>query len=369
MFPLVETTEEFEMLKNIWEQAVKTTTTESFFASHAWFFECWKQWYSSRDAELKIIQIIDGDQHFGFLPLVLEQEPLTRLYRKQLKLLLPPDHSVPVRIPCNWIALREQPALLARLKRTVDRIDWDELCLEGLDAVDARTLSHWYNDESSATETTLIARCPVIDLPETWDECFQQFSANKRKEISRNQRRLQKFGKLTLDVVRDPEGINRRLAESIHLSQRRYDRIGYANGFDDDEFSRFHIAAAVAGATRDQVRLFRLKLDAKVIATLYLFKEGNIYHAYQGGYDETWSRFGPGTLIDALAMRYGIEKDGIEFFDFGYGEHSYKTRFRHRLRAVTRLRVTRTWWLTKLRSAKRMIAAPAEKIRSYSLRQ
>lgn len=349
LFPVIENTAAFDAIAEEWNEVAESLHPGSPFAHHSWFRDAWLTCYKDKSASLKVIRVSNGSRHYGFLPLIIESGPLRSLRSRQLKLMLPTGHSTPVRIPLNFAAISEDQDLSRELVATIESLDWDELILDGLEAGDSEKANLLLTGmrctrAGAGTTFNTSAQCPVISLTDTWENFQSQLTANKRKELRRNEQRLSRLGEVSFIVISDPEAIAREFAESIRRAQLRYKQVGFTNGFDDDAFTKFHMNSSVGLAARDQVRLFQLKSNQETIASLYVFKERGTYHAYQGGFDERFGKYGPGTLLDAMAMRYGLEKDGIKFFDFGYGAQAYKTRFPHELRPVATLRVRRPSW-------------------------
>jgi O-antigen/teichoic acid export membrane protein len=349
LFPVIENTDAFDALAEEWDAVADAVCPGTPFARHAWFRNAWCTWFNGKKAALRVIRISNGTDHYGFLPLVVTTGPLRSLHSRQLKLLLPADHSTPVRLPIALSSIAASPELQKQLADTIESLSWDELSFDGLDQPEAEFFANWLKTLHSVkagaqSSTRRSALCPVISMPDSWSEFHTQLSYNKRRELRRNESRLSALGNLSLKVISTPDEIDQEFTASINRARERYQRAGFKNGFDDEHFRNFHRESAKSCAADDQVRLFLLTLDQTTIASLYIFKEGDTYHAYQGGFAQEYASFGPGTLLDALAMRYGIETDRIRIFDFGYGEQDYKTRFTHALRSVFNLHVRRPRW-------------------------
>ena len=353
LLPVIEDRSTFVTMQTQWQQVAAQLNNVSPFASHSWFLASWDKWYVHRNAKLKVIELRSTTKHYGFLPLVLERRGFKCLWRRQLKLLLPCGVSTPVRLPVDWSGLLSDDNLIGELLLTIKQFEWDEIQFEGIENEQAEQLACLLARDYCKTQIKVVesAHCPLLVLPHNWDSFFASLSTNKRKEIRRNQKRLEQLGEISFEVLSNSDDVIYHLDASVKQSQIRYGKMGGNEGFNHRHFLDFHLETARTFATENHIRLFLLKINDKVIATLYLFKEGDTYHAYQGSYDHSLSKYGPGTLLDAWVIRYGLERDQVANFDFGYGQQDYKTRYPHTTRSVLTLSVVRQGWRSKLINA------------------
>ena len=109
----------------------------------------------------------------------------------------------------------------------------------------------------------------------------------------------------------------------------------------DCEVRNFHHDAAFGLLSHDALRMYALRLDARIIASLYAFHHGRCTYYYLSGFDPQFRRYSPGTILVAHAIREAI-REGDVSFDFLRGREDYKYRWGARDRPIYRKQVTWT---------------------------
>jgi CelD/BcsL family acetyltransferase involved in cellulose biosynthesis len=69
-----------------------------------------------------------------------------------------------------------------------------------------------------------------------------------------------------------------------------------------------------------------LKANDRPVAVQYLLTQNGRWYSYQGGFDPGYTRFAPGSVLDAMLLRHAIEEQQVKLFDFLRGDESYKMR-------------------------------------------
>ena len=77
--------------------------------------------------------------------------------------------------------------------------------------------------------------------------------------------------------------------------------------------------------------MWRLDADEVPIAIILCVRSGDSVAFYTTGYDATWSKYGPGRRVMALAIRGAID-EGASEFDFLRGDEPYKQQWGTKVR-------------------------------------
>src|SRR6185369_16878767 len=80
-----------------------------------------------------------------------------------------------------------------------------------------------------------------------------------------------------------------------------------------DELQKFHRDAASALLSHDALRLYGLRLDARIIASLYAFHHGRCTYYYLSGFDPEFRQYSPGTILVAHAIHEAIGEGDVAF--------------------------------------------------------
>lgn len=185
---------------------------------------------------------------------------------------------------------------------------------------------------------TVEERCPVVDLPATWDAYLAMLTGKQRHELARKTRRLERELPAARAVARAaPEEIAARLPEFFALHRRS--RAGKA-GFMDDRMEAFFHAAVPALAARGMARLWTLEHAGRAIATFICVEWPRTVGLYNSGFDVAAARLSPGIVLLGHILRDAIERR-LARFDFLRGQESYKLGFGGHLEDLYRVRVTR----------------------------
>jgi CelD/BcsL family acetyltransferase involved in cellulose biosynthesis len=167
-------------------------------------------------------------------------------------------------------------------------------------------------------------RCPVLDLPASWEAYLDGLPGKDRHELRRKMRRLER--ELPGARVRSharPEGWDE--AMSLFLRLHRASRTGKAR-FMDERMERFFRDATRALAAAGWARLWFLEGEGAPLAAFLCLEYGGVVGLYNSGFDPARARLSPGIVLLAHLIRDAIER-GVPRFDFLRGEEPYKYAF------------------------------------------
>lgn len=177
---------------------------------------------------------------------------------------------------------------------------------------------------SLAVTVTVEERCPVLDLPATWDAYWAGLPGKHRHELSRKARRLEREAPgARATCVSAPGDVEARLDDFLRL--HRASRAGKAK-FMDETMAGFFRATLGALAARGQARLWFLDLPDGPIAAFVTLEWGDTVGLYNSGFVPERAALAPGLVLLTDVVRDAIAR-GRRRFDFMRGEERYKYEF------------------------------------------
>jgi CelD/BcsL family acetyltransferase involved in cellulose biosynthesis len=165
-------------------------------------------------------------------------------------------------------------------------------------------------------------RCPVIDLPASWDAYLATLSGKDRHELRRKLRRADGAG-ARVEVARTPGGIAAFMDSFLAL--HRKSKVGKAR-FMDARMERFFrdVGTALAGA--GWAALWVLWVESQPAAALFCIEYGGSVGLYNSGFDPEARALSPGVVLIARTIEDAIGR-GFRRYDFLRGDEPYKYGF------------------------------------------
>ena len=179
-------------------------------------------------------------------------------------------------------------------------------------------------------------RCPVLDLPASWDAYLASLSGKHRHELTRKIRRFEREvpdGRVV--AVHRAADVAARLGDFLAL--HRASRVGKAK-FMDERMEAFFRAAIPALAARDGVRLWFLEAGGEAIASFICLEWDETIGLYNSGFAPARAALSPGLVLLSHLIRDALTR-GRRRFDFLRGEERYKLEFEPQLQDVHRVSV------------------------------
>ncbi|KLI63390.1 hypothetical protein AAV99_11465 [Aurantiacibacter marinus] len=142
----------------------------------------------------------------------------------------------------------------------------------------------------------------------------ESLSTKKRKELRRQQRRLEDEGDLTLKRLKTAEGLTHWIDNFLDLEHRGWKGKAGSALACDPRTARLFTYALEGAARRGQLLRLSLLLDGKPIAMLANFICAPGAFSYKTTFDEDYSRFSPGVLLQRENLDI-LEDDTIAWVD------------------------------------------------------
>jgi len=181
-------------------------------------------------------------------------------------------------------------------------------------------------------------RCPVLELPATWDAYLATLSGKNRHELLRKIRKFEReMPGSQKTCCASPAAIAERLPAFLALHRRS--RTGKAR-FMDARMEVFFRRAIGALAERGQARLWFLEQHTRPLAAFVCVEWPGSIGLYNSGFDPDAAAVSPGIVLLAFLIRDAIER-GVRRFDFLRGEERYKYAFGPQPEDLYRIEVAR----------------------------
>ncbi|PYO56500.1 MAG: hypothetical protein DMD83_14100 [Candidatus Rokuibacteriota bacterium] len=297
-----------------WNGLLDRSKLPSVFLSWQWQTQ-WAQAFA-RDRRLQLLSVTDEDGGpTGLLPLY-EEQPATLRFLGGV--------DVSDYLDVIVAAGREEEVWHVLLQhRAAEPVEWDLHAIRATSLTPSLVpaLAPAYGLQVS---TTVEERCPVLPLPETWDDYLARLSRKDRHELRRKMRKLEReLPGATVRSHHRHEGWDEALSRFLRL--HRLSKVGKAR-FMDERMERFFRDATGALAAAGWARLWFLECAGAAVASFLCLEYAGTVGLYNSGFDPAHAGLAPGIVLLAHVIRDAIDR-GIPTFDFLRGEEPYKQGF------------------------------------------
>lgn len=149
---------------------------------------------------------------------------------------------------------------------------------------------------------------PFVDFADGWDPYAETLSTRKWRELRRRRRRLEEEGAVEFAVGDGTHDLDRQLSEGFAVEGSGWkDARGTAIA-SDRRVERFYREVTCWAAHEGMARIATLRVAGKPIAFDLSFVRGGTEWLLKTGFDPAWSRFSPGSLLRAEALRRACEE-------------------------------------------------------------
>jgi CelD/BcsL family acetyltransferase involved in cellulose biosynthesis len=206
-----------------------------------------------------------------------------------------------------------------------DALDWDvvDFCNLPQDSPTPVKLREMAEERGYQTAVEVEDVCPIVPLPDTWEEYLMSLDKKQRHEVRRKLRKA-KGGGANFYVVGPEHDLQAEMEAFIDLHQASAPE---KDNFMDPQMQGFFLEVAQVLQDRGWLQLAFVEIRGEKSASLLNFDYGNSILVYNSGYDPTTFRhLSPGIVVTARSIEHAISL-GREKFDFLRGDEVYKYRF------------------------------------------
>jgi CelD/BcsL family acetyltransferase involved in cellulose biosynthesis len=244
----------------------------------------------------------------------------------------------------DWVTAegREEEVLgaLVGYLAGMDGPAWDalELCNVHQDSPTLRLLPQLAEAQGWEVETEVQEVCPVIYLPDNWDEYMASLRGKDRHEQRRKTRRAEALEGIGWYIVGPEHDLE---AEVEHFMTLMAKSSPDKAAFLTNPMREFFRQVCRAAYEEGQLQLATMDLDGVKLASYLNFIYRNRVLVYNSGLNwEDDPGFGSGIVLTGYLIARAIE-EGRDEFDFMRGDERYKYRFGAQDVTVHRLAIQR----------------------------
>ncbi len=168
--------------------------------------------------------------------------------------------------------------------------------------------------------------CPVLLLPESYDDYVRSLGKNMREQIKRYPKRLEKEFQVEYELADSEDAVQSALTDLFKLHGARWRQRGQTGVLATARRQKFHRAVCDAFFKNDYLRLWTLRCNGAPACVLLNYVYNSKYYFFIGGFDPDLMRWSVGTCLFAKVFKHAIEEGATEF-DFLRGEEEYKYRY------------------------------------------
>jgi hypothetical protein len=166
----------------------------------------------------------------------------------------------------------------------------------------------------------------VINLPASFEEYLQKFSARTRSNLRRSVRKLQKdtSAEVRLSRITSPEQVNFFVDVAVQISKKTYQWNLLGSGLRSPEVLKRNLRFL---AERNWLRCYLLWCGKEACAFMICHQRNGVCHSPTIGYDPQWEKYSVGTIQQLLVIEDLFIYDRPAIFDFGVGAGAQKEFF------------------------------------------
>jgi CelD/BcsL family acetyltransferase involved in cellulose biosynthesis len=339
---VVDTTEEFESLREDWNTLLECADGASVFVSWEWTYNWWRHY--GKKHSLRILAAWEHGRLTGLLPLYIQRTVVYRYYPVNVLRFIgtggdtAPDYLGPLLVPV--VAERTASAFI---EYVLDEVSgWDVLHLSdlGLDSVLWAQVKRQCAARRYELTPSVAARIAYITLPSSWENYLASVHRDRRYTIRSTRRKFETQHQGRFYVRASEDGIDEVIDRLIELHHRRWQAKSEQHAFSSDEYIGFHRDVIHACARRGWIRFYWLEANGLPLAVFYCYRFRNHIYYFQAGFNPDYERLRPGLVLIGYAVEHAIQEGNI-VFDFLRGEHEYKSQWGKSMRETHALTVYR----------------------------
>ncbi len=319
---------EFAAMEREWDALVDASGIDHPFLHHAWLHAWWSAF--GADKSLQIITVFKDGALIGAAPLMRVEQRIAGLRARTLTSIAN-DHTP--RFELITARGYETLAHAAMWRQITDSIEWDVLQLRQLPC-DSQTLTRL---RESARRLGLpvgtwdAERSPYVEFKGSWDDYFSSLGYNHKRNVGKALRRLERTGKVELEVVDSPDGLDAALAEGMRIEALAWKQDAGTAMTSRDDVQAFYETFGRDAVERGLLRLYFLVYDGKRIAFSYGLIFRRMIFVLKGGYDPEFSKYSPYNVLYSLVFKSAIEA-GLEGYDFLGHDEPFKMKWTETVR-------------------------------------
>lgn len=322
---------ELELLEPEWNNVLKKSSRPEIFLTYEWLTTWWKC-LGKKGRELFVLVVRHGDRIIGIAPFMEVRDTFFGLpIRKiefismmkygdspsncsgSLDMIIAEQHNEVISMVMSYLAHHDKRWNLIRLNPIPHNSQTLSLLKE-------KAQSHGY----TFRQDTIYDNC-VIHVKTDWQGYVDQLSHEFRKNLKRQDRRLQDEGLICYKKLRTSDEIENIFPEILRIEKQSW-KWGVGISINSAAFEDFYHLFAQQASKKGWLFLWMLQLDGKNIAYDYITEfEGNL-DVLKGSYSALYARFSPGNLLTWKEIEQSFQ-NGTKRIGLFWGDSAYKLRW------------------------------------------
>jgi CelD/BcsL family acetyltransferase involved in cellulose biosynthesis len=322
----------FAALRREWNDLLDRSPSRSVFLTWEWLHAWWQ--CVGRERPLLVIAVRDGrGQLVGVGPFCVARtgclNPLRtvvflgteQVCSEYLDIVADPG-LIPEVVECIWAALRQEMHA------------WD--CLRFTDLLENAVVRQRLVPLARQGDFLVLEGkghiCPYFPLGAGRKGFWSALGPNQRANLRRRTRSFVELG-ATHEVTDSMDRLPEALATLFDLHAKRWAEGRQRSTFDGERIHRFHREVVESLGLKGRVRIHTLRLNGKVVASLYALEYKKHVFYYQSGFDPALpdsqmkeNHYTPGFVLMGRVLEDAAGR-GLEEFDFLRGPETYKSRW------------------------------------------
>lgn len=160
-----------------------------------------------------------------------------------------------------------------------------------------------------------------IEMPETEDLYWANFSSKSRYNLRRQERKMQETA---LACFENPGEVSDFLELAARISRNSWQQEQIGTRIKNDEHERRFLQAI---ASKGHWRSFLLLQRGEPVAFLLGICDRNTFYYEEIAYDRKFADYSPGSVLLLKVINHLYRNKPVEWFDFGFGDAPYKRLF------------------------------------------
>jgi len=326
-FEIITTTEKFKNLKKSWNALLISSGIKSVFLSWEWQYTWWEQYRDRLEQpELFIVIGYENEKPAVIFPGYIEYE--NKGNARSLFFLGSRFESTDY---LNFIsAVKNKSGTIEQicdfLLNTGRQIDiWRFINILEKDEL-LNVLAEYSKSKNFYSARHHHRICPYIKLSGTWEDFVNGLSKNMRYNLRRRTRNLFKKHNAQFIRLTKKAEIDKAIEILFDLHEKRFTMKEDKSIFQKELRHDFHKNVSRRLADADILRIFQIKIDSEIAATLYCFEFANEMMYFQAGFDPKWEKISVGLVLMGKCIEYSYQQK-LEIFDFMRGAEDYKFKW------------------------------------------
>ena len=313
--------EDFLALENEWNSLLKTVD-HTVFSRWEWLSIWWKHF--GKNKRLLILLAEEDNQIVAIAPLMYLVRNVYGLRIAKIAFIGTPDAAY-----CDFILGEKRKECMKLFMNYLSnyREKWSHLTFSNVPELSKSIeLLPGAFEKSKKVKVSVLFDCPMLILPKSFDTFMNNLSSDLRRNIRKNQRRLQE--KYTVEFVNysNPKTVEKGMNILFDLHQKIWIQKGRTGSFANSNVRSFYLDIAKSFSKKKMLGLYSLQADDNPLAINYGYKYKSEFHFSSQGRNGAYSRFSVGNLLISNVIKTCIEED-FSKFNFGRGNNLYKYRW------------------------------------------